>query len=163
MLCIVPSSSTTFTLTRHQTFQHCYFLIKCVWHCFSCTLHNKSFCWFRYFLIFPTLVLVVQKTKQDVMVSPTIKLTLCVFGYKYISGMSVAVAAMKNNTAQWSMFLTTMISSIFCTQKNFLPVSMGSLRQQLLKTVCLIFHFKSFSCSSQTAMDPTQTYKVLLL
>ena len=47
------------------------------------------------------------------MVSPTIKLTLCMFGYKYITGMSPAVAAMKNNTAQWSVFLTTMISSIF--------------------------------------------------
>ena len=47
------------------------------------------------------------------MVIPTVKLTLCAFGYKYITGMSVAVAAMKNNTAQWSVFLTTMISSIF--------------------------------------------------
>ena len=56
-------------------------------------------------------MLVVQRMKQDVMVSPTIILTLCVFGYKYITGMSVA--AMKNNTAQWSVFLTTMISSIF--------------------------------------------------
>ena len=58
-------------------------------------------------------MLAVQRMKQDIMVSPTIKLTLCVFGYKYITGMSVAVAAMKNNTAQWSMFLTTLISSIF--------------------------------------------------
>ena len=46
--------------------------------------------------------------KQEVMVSPTIIYLLCVFGYKYITGMSVAVAAMKNNTAQWSVFLTTL-------------------------------------------------------
>ena len=64
-------------------------------------------------MIFPTLVLAVQRMKQEVMVSPTIIYLLCVFGYKYITGMSVAVAAMKNNTAQWSVFLTTMISSIF--------------------------------------------------
>ena len=37
--------------------------------------------------------------KQDIMVIPTIELSLRVFGYKYITGMSVAVAAMKNNTA----------------------------------------------------------------
>ena len=58
-------------------------------------------------------MLVVQRMKQHVMVDPTIKFSLCVFGHRYITGMSVAVAAMKNNTAQWSVFLTTMISSIF--------------------------------------------------
>ena len=84
--------------------------MKCVWHCFSYTLHNRVFVGL---VIFPTLVLVIERIKEDVMVIPTIKLTLCAFGYKYITGTSVAVAAMKNNTAQLSMFLTTMISSIF--------------------------------------------------
>ena len=44
-------------------------------------------------------MLVIPRIKEDVMVIPTIKLTLCAFGYKYITGTSVAVTAMKNNTA----------------------------------------------------------------
>ena len=72
-------------------------------------------------------MLVVQRMKQDVMVSPTIKLTLCVFGYKYITGMSIAVAAMKNNTAQWSMFLISSICDRACKNRAYLHTKFSEL------------------------------------